>query len=59
MCACQWDAGMATPYHTPQGRGYDTSLNYFGHGNWMYSNAEWGGSETDKVSECFVKCVRA
>ena len=25
----KWDAGMATPKHTPQGRGYETSLNYF------------------------------
>ena len=41
----KWDAGMATPMHTPHGRGYDTSLNYFGHGNWMWSEAEWGGSE--------------
>lgn len=22
----KWDVGMATPHHTPQGRGYDTSL---------------------------------
>ena len=29
----KWDAGMATPKHTPQGRGYDTSLNYFEHKN--------------------------
>ena len=41
----KWDAGMATPHHTPQGRGYDTSLTYFGHGNWMWSETEWGGSE--------------
>eukprot|EP00966_Prymnesium_polylepis_P228325 5284555-Prymnesium_polylepis.1 len=41
----KWDAGMATPHHTPQGRGYDTSLTYFGHGNWMWSDTEWGGSE--------------
>jgi hypothetical protein len=27
------DAGMATPDHTPFGRGYDTSLNYFCHCN--------------------------
>lgn len=25
----KWDAGMATPDHTPHGRGYDTSLLYF------------------------------
>mmetsp|Transcript_45267 Transcript_45267/g.105023 ORF Transcript_45267/g.105023 Transcript_45267/m.105023 type:complete len:627 (-) Transcript_45267:68-1948(-) len=40
----KWDAGMTTPLHTPQGRGYDTSLNYFGHGNWMYTEREWQGS---------------
>lgn len=27
------DAGMATPDHTPEGRGYDTSLGYFHHAN--------------------------
>ena len=27
----KWDVGMATPRHTPKGRGYDTSLNYFEH----------------------------
>ena len=40
----KWDAGMATPTHTPRGRGYDSSLNYFGHGNWAWSEGEWGGS---------------
>jgi len=40
----KWDAGMATPHHTPKGRGYDSSLNYFSHANWMYSEAEWLGS---------------
>ena len=29
----KWDAGMATHDHTPQGRGYDTSLGYFHHAN--------------------------
>eukprot|EP00965_Chrysotila_dentata_P175388 5788812-Pleurochrysis_carterae.AAC.2 len=45
----KWDAGMATPRHTPRGRGYQTSLNYFGHGNWMWSEAEWGGSESGRA----------
>ena len=27
----KWDVGMATRRHTPHGRGYDTSLNYFEH----------------------------
>jgi len=44
----KWDAGMATPSHTPKGRGYDTSLNYFGHANWMYTEAEWLGSYNNK-----------
>ena len=29
----KWDAGMATPTHTPAGRGFDTALCYFHHGN--------------------------
>lgn len=33
----KWDAGMATVDHTPQGRGYDTSLNYFSHANDYYT----------------------
>ena len=31
--AGKWDAGMATPDHTPAGRGYDSSLSYFHHSN--------------------------
>lgn len=33
----KWDAGMATPDHTPKGRGFDTSLNYFNHANDYYN----------------------
>jgi arylsulfatase A-like enzyme len=33
----KWDVGMATPKHTPKGRGYDTSLNYFAHKNDFWS----------------------
>lgn len=29
----KWDAGMATPDHSPRGRGYDTDLIYFHHAN--------------------------
>ena len=29
----KWDAGMATPTHTPLGRGYDKFLGYFHHAN--------------------------
>jgi len=46
----KWDAGMATPHHTPKGRGYDTSLSYFSHGNWMYTEKEWLGSYKDKAT---------
>ena len=37
--AGKWDAGMATPDHTPAGRGYDTSLIYFHHANdyWTFA----------------------
>lgn len=34
----QWDAGMATRTHTPEGRGYETSLAYFHHGNSYWSD---------------------
>lgn len=44
----KWDAGMATPTQTPQGRGYNSSLNYFGHGNWVWTQAEWAGSENNR-----------
>jgi arylsulfatase I/J len=37
--AGKWDAGMATPKHTPNGRGYDTSLHYFSHKNDFWSQA--------------------
>ena len=29
----KWDAGMATPDHTPRGRGYDSFYGYFQHAN--------------------------
>ncbi len=29
----KWDAGMATPAHTPKGRGFDSSFGYFHHAN--------------------------
>lgn len=44
----KWDVGMATPHHTPKGRGYDTSLTYFSHGNWMWTEKEWLGSYAQK-----------
>ena len=38
----KWDAGMATPDHTPHGRGYDIALNYFHHCNdyWSFTDGE-------------------
>jgi arylsulfatase I/J len=42
----KWDAGMATPDHTPAGRGYDTALNFFGHENdyWNHASSHKCGS---------------
>ena len=36
----KWDAGMATPDHTPKGRGFDSSLNYFHHANDYFNETE-------------------
>ena len=36
----KWNAGMATPDHTPKGRGFDFSLNYFHHANSYYNETE-------------------
>ena len=33
----KWDAGMATPDHTPTGRGFDTTFGYFHHDNDYYT----------------------
>ena len=33
----KWDAGMATPDHTPKGRGFDSSFGYFHHDNDYYT----------------------
>jgi arylsulfatase I/J len=35
----KWDVGMATPGHTPHGRGYTESLIYFHHDNDYWSSA--------------------
>ena len=40
----KWDVGMATPTHTPVGRGFDSGLSYFGHGNYQRSERIWDGS---------------
>ena len=41
-CVGKWDAGMATPDHTPKGRGFDTSLVYFHHENDYYTRQSGG-----------------
>ncbi|XP_065179088.1 arylsulfatase B-like [Sycon ciliatum] len=35
----KWDAGMATPDHTPIGRGFNTTFGYFHHFNDFYTEA--------------------
>ena len=41
-CRGKWDAGMATPKHTPNGRGYSSTLNYWTHKNdfWTMISAQ-------------------
>ena len=39
---------MASPVMTPHGRGYDTALSYFSHGNWGWTQAEWRGSTVNR-----------
>ena len=39
----KWDAGMATPRHTPQGRGYDTWYGYYQHSNDYWSKTMGAG----------------
>jgi len=46
----KWDAGMATPKHTPFGRGYETSLHYFEHKN-DYFTQECAQSKCCKESK--------
>ena len=36
----KWDAGMATPEHTPLGRGFESSLCYFHHANDYFTRTE-------------------
>ena len=37
----KWDAGMATPEHTPHGRGYEHSLVYYHHTNDAWTMVAW------------------
>ena len=38
----KWDTGMATPDHTPRGRGYQRALNYYHHCNDYWSMSVHG-----------------
>ena len=49
----KWDAGMATPDHTPLGRGFMTSLGYFHHQNDYYN--EFVDDFFMKYPECHGK----
>merc|ERR1712070_1370464 len=46
----KWDVGMATPEHTPHGRGYQSSLHYFHHANdYWTSKTGTCGTKPNKV----------
>ena len=49
--AGKWDVGMATPRHSPTGRGYDTFLGYFHHAN-DYYNEQLPFTATGVASIC-------
>ncbi len=46
----KWDAGMMTREQTPIGRGYNDSLVYFAHGNWMWTY-KFINKDSDEVKE--------
>lgn len=47
----KWDAGMATPQHTPYGRGFDDNLLYYQHAN-DYWNKKTGLQATGEITSC-------
>lgn len=47
----KWDAGMATPDHTPLGRGYESWLGYFQHAN-DYWNEGTVLQATGEIDQC-------
>ena len=49
----KWDAGMATPAHTPRGRGYGTTLCYFRHQN-DYWSFEYGKCDGKPVRDLWA-----
>ena len=42
----KWDVGMASPDHTPHGRGYQTALHYFHHANDYWTSMDGGGGRS-------------
>mmetsp|Transcript_29342 Transcript_29342/g.68075 ORF Transcript_29342/g.68075 Transcript_29342/m.68075 type:complete len:689 (+) Transcript_29342:92-2158(+) len=47
----KWDAGMATPQHTPYGRGFDSNFLYYQHAN-DYWNKKTGIQATGEITTC-------
>eukprot|EP00931_Biecheleriopsis_adriatica_P077520 TRINITY_DN51070_c0_g1_i1.p1 TRINITY_DN51070_c0_g1~~TRINITY_DN51070_c0_g1_i1.p1 ORF type:complete len:701 (-),score=165.81 TRINITY_DN51070_c0_g1_i1:69-2171(-) len=47
----KWDAGMATPQHTPYGRGFEESFLYYQHAN-DYWNKKTGIQATGEITSC-------
>jgi len=50
----KWDAGMATPEHTPWGRGYDTWVGYYQH-----ANDYWRKTSTITATAEFDICLNS
>ena len=49
----KWDAGMATPEHTPRGRGYDSSFGYYHHDNDYWTERLWATyNDPGTVRQC-------
>ena len=58
--AGKWDAGMATPRHTPRGRGYNSALSYFHHTNdyWTLQAAFGEGCKTNSTGHTWHSYVK-
>eukprot|EP00931_Biecheleriopsis_adriatica_P056364 TRINITY_DN33400_c0_g1_i1.p1 TRINITY_DN33400_c0_g1~~TRINITY_DN33400_c0_g1_i1.p1 ORF type:complete len:681 (+),score=133.82 TRINITY_DN33400_c0_g1_i1:220-2043(+) len=52
----KWDAGMATPDHTPKGRGYETWLGYYQHAN-EYWRKSTSFIATGEIDACLNRMV--
>lgn len=50
----KWDCGMATPDHTPRGRGYHTSLSYFHHENSYWTMKDTGSCNNTQIADLWV-----